>query len=265
MDCPKCGFQQDGGTECLRCGIIYARYHPEETAKPSKSMARPDKKRPATVWFRRFYRLFRWICLAGLVLVLFLMLRTSSPPHVEAPASAAVSADEKIEVFQSSLGGASGLRIEMDESELNAWLRRNLALKRPAGPAIPQSTESLIEMAKVATGASTVSNHELQEAQSSVRDVRIELLEDSLLVYALFDFHGMDLSLELEGRPVVRDGYIKLEPTAGKLGSLPLTAGTLQSATSRIFDSPGNKEKFKLSPGIRDICIEQGRLVIVSR
>ncbi len=155
----------------------------------------------------------------------------------------------------------------MDESELNGWLRNNLALKKPAGskPAIPQNAESLIELAKTATGGQTISNEALEQAQTSVRDVRIELLENSLRVYALFDLHGMDLSLELEGQPVVRDGYIKLEPSSGKLGSLPLMAGTLQKATARIFDSPENKEKFKLPPSIRDIRIEQGRLVVLSR
>jgi hypothetical protein len=154
----------------------------------------------------------------------------------------------------------------MDESELNAWLSHNLALKRPGGakPAMPQTTESLIELAKTATGGQSVSAEDLQRAQSSVRDIQIVLQEDALRIYVLFDFHGMDLSLELEGRPVVRDGYIKLEPSGGKLGSLPLTLGTLQSVIDRIFESPNNKEKFKLPPGIKDIRIEQRQLVITS-
>jgi hypothetical protein len=86
-----------------------------------------------------------------------------------------------------------------------------------------------------------------------------------LRIYAVFDFHGVDLSLELEGPLVVRDGYIKLEPTGGKLGSLPLMAGTLQSVTDRLFDSPENKEKFRLPPQIQDIRVEHGQLVVLSR
>jgi len=267
MDCPKCGFQQDKGIECTRCGIVFARYHAGSEPKVFQSVSGTGTARSATGLFRSFYRVFRWICLAGTILVLFLMLRPSSPPQIESSASAAASADKKIEEFQSSAGSGSEQRLEMDESELNAWLSRNLALKRPAGSRsrIPQNTESLIELAKVATGGQAVTSEELQRAQSSVRDVRIELLENSLLVYALFDFHGMDLSLVLEGQPLVRDGYIKLEPSRGQLGSLPLMAGTLQSATARIFNSPENKEKFKLPPGIQDIRIEQGRLVVVSR
>jgi hypothetical protein len=75
----------------------------------------------------------------------------------------------------------------------------------------------------------------------------------------------MDLSLELEGKPVIRDGYIMLESSGGKLGSLPMMAGTLKSATDRLFNSPQNREKFKLPPDIQDVRIEQGQLIIISR
>jgi hypothetical protein len=267
MNCPKCGYQQDAGTECLRCGIIFARYRSGAVSLPPEAKPGPNPVQPAIGKLRRFYRIFRWVCLAGTIFVLFLIFRPSSPPRIEASPAAAESAESKIELFQSSIGLGTEQRLEMDESELNGWLRNNLALKKSAGskPANPQDTETLIELAKTATGGRTISNEDLEQAQTSVRDVKIELLENSLRVYALFDLHGVDLSLEIEGQPVVRDGYIKLEPSSGKLGSLPLMAGTLQRATARIFDSPENKEKFKLPPDIRDIRIEQGQLVVLSR
>lgn len=267
MHCPKCGFQQDDETECGRCGIIFARYHAASAPPPPAPKTAPGPAQPSVGRFRRFFRIFRWFYLAGAVLVLFLLLRPSTPPQVEASPAAIKSAEAKIDDFRSSMEPGRELRLEMDEPELNGWLSNNLALKKPQGSkaAIPQNTESLMELAKVATGGQAVSSADLQRAQTSMRDVRIELREDSLLIYALFDLHGMDLSLELEGQPAVRDGYLKLEPRSGRLGSLPLMAGTLQSATSRIFESPENKEKFKLPPGIRDIRIEQGRLVVLSR
>ena len=217
--------------------------------------------------FRKFYRVFRWASLAGLIIVLFLMLRPSPPPRIAPTLEAAKRAEAKIEEFQSSAGQGTEQRLEMDESELNGWLGDNLALKRPEGsiPARPKTPESLIDLAKTATGGQPAGGEALEQAQSSVRDVRIELLEDSLRIYTLFDFHGMDLSLELEGQLAIHEGYLKLEPTAGKLGSLPLMAGTIKSVTDRLFEAPGNKEKFKLPPNIQDIRIEQGRLVIISR
>jgi hypothetical protein len=75
----------------------------------------------------------------------------------------------------------------------------------------------------------------------------------------------MDLSLELEGQLTVRDGCLRLEPTAGKLGSLPLMQATLEGAAYRLFDSPENKEKFRLPPEIRDVRVERGRLIVSSQ
>jgi hypothetical protein len=77
--------------------------------------------------------------------------------------------------------------------------------------------------------------------------------------------HGMDLSLELDGRIEVQDGYVRLQPTGGKLGSLPLKAAMLQSVVDRLFDSPENKEKFRLPPHIEEMSIENGKLIVTPR
>jgi hypothetical protein len=71
--------------------------------------------------------------------------------------------------------------------------------------------------------------------------------------------------LELDGRVFAQDGYLRLAPTGGKLGSLPLPSAALQRLINQIFDSPQNKEKFKLPPGIQDITIKNGRLTVASR
>jgi hypothetical protein len=37
MQCPKCHFDNaEGSVECLKCGIVFAKYHPhQEPAKPA--------------------------------------------------------------------------------------------------------------------------------------------------------------------------------------------------------------------------------------
>jgi len=60
-------------------------------------------------------------------------------------------------------------------------------------------------------------------------------------------------------------GRYRLEPTGGKLGSLPLASATLQGVVNRLFNSPENKEKFRLPPYIHDIQIQHGQIVISSR
>jgi hypothetical protein len=217
--------------------------------------------------FRQFYRVFRWISLAILIAALALIFRTSPPPQVVISPAAAQMAGEKIQQFQSSAEHGMADKLELDEPEINAWLSKNLALGKPGiqPPAAPQTTESLISLAKVATGGQRLDQASLRQVRSSVQDVKVALQGDQVLLYAVFDFHGKDLSLELAGRLSAQDGYLRLEPTSGKLGSLPLLLGTLRAVTGRLFDSPGNKEKFKLPSYIQDIRVEDGTLVVISR
>ena len=258
MNCPKCGYQPIEGTECPNCGIVLARYR--------STMEHPDlPQKPGLI--RRFYRIFRWIVLIGLVVILFLLFRTSPPPRVVATPEAARRAEAKIQEFQSSLGQGTKQQLVMDESELNGWLSENLILKKTENPEATPETDPAAsgDSDGQITENSPLDSETLEQIQSSVRDVKIELLEDSLLVYARFDLHGVEMSVELEGQPVVRNGYIRLEPSRGKLGSLPLMAGTLKSAADRIFDSPQNREKFKLPADIQDVRIQQGQLIVLSR
>ena len=70
------------------------------------------------------------------------------------------------------------------------------------------------------------------------------------------------LSLELDGHLGTEKGYIKFEPVAGKLGSLPLPQAALDSAVEKMMESPENREKLKLPPDISDIQIQNGQAVV---
>lgn len=266
MNCPKCGFQQEEGTECQRCGVVFARFR--TVPRPHLPHADHGSGALRTAWnrFRSCYRIFRWIMLAVMITALVLILRTSKPPQVSVPPDAAEEAENKIQQFQSAIRQGAEDKLELTEPELNGWLLDNLALRREGRETIaPQTQESLIALAKTATGGQPLDGMRVEEAQSTIRDVKVELREDMLRLYAIFDMHGVDLSLELIGRLYANEGYIRLEPTGGKLGSLPLTAGTLQAVAKRLFDSPENKEKFRLPPYIQDIAVVNGSLIITSR
>jgi hypothetical protein len=202
-----------------------------------------------------------------MIVALVLVFCTSTPPQLSIPPDAVHIAGEKIGQFQSAAEHGIPYKLELSEPEINAWLGENLALGKPGTqPTVAsQSTESLISLAKVATGGQRPDETYLSQAQSSVRDVRVILQDDRVLLYAVFDFHGKDLSLELAGRLSEQDGYLRLDPTSGKLGSLPLMAGTLRTVSDRLFDSPENKEKFKLPSYIQDIRVENGTLIVTSR
>src|SRR5207245_6585750 len=91
----------------------------------------------------------------------------------------------------------------------------------PGNPAAPSEADSTIE-----------------EVQSSVRDVKITLAENRVQAYVLFDFHGKDLSLILEGRLHIANGYLRFAPTPGKLGTLPLPQSPPTTRMRPLFSDP---------------------------
>jgi hypothetical protein len=78
----------------------------------------------------------------------------------------------------------------------------------------------------------------------------------------LFDIHGKDLTLVLEGRLGAQNGYLRFMPTGGKLGSLPIPQSTLEGAVARMLESPENRDKLRLPDGVGDVRIENGELVV---
>ena len=97
--------------------------------------------------------------------------------------------------------------------------------------------------------------------RSNVRDVKVQLVDDRVKAYILFDVHGKDLTLQLEGRLSARNGYLNFEPVSGQVGSLPIPQSALESAVRRLMESPENREKLKISRQIADLHIENGKVV----
>jgi hypothetical protein len=161
----------------------------------------------------------------------------------------------------------------LDRSELNSYLAQNLQLESQptaAATAPPNGDAASVQPA----GSAGVPNAEpasalsggdqatLEQVQSTVKDVKVDMDGDLVKAYVIFDYHGKDLSLELDGHLTSDNGYIKFEPVAGKLGSLPLPQSTLQAAVDKMMASPENREKLKLPADISDIQIQDGQAVV---
>ena len=226
--CPKCGFEQDQGTECGGCGIVFERYRSApEAPSPSAPAPSPSEAGPSVLW--RYYRVFRWVVLAGLGVVMVLVLSDAPPPQVEYDPDAGRRLQLKMLDLQTSILTGRSARLRLEEAELNFWLGENL---------------------------------EFEENPSAMQELRINLNGDVLSLYLVFLSYGQNLSLILEGRVQVRDGYLQFEPSGGKLGSLPIPRFGLERAVRRLFESPENREKFRLPTEIKDIRVEDSELVI---
>jgi hypothetical protein len=261
--CPKCGFPQSENAWCPRCGFRLGRQDAIPAARPeavpvpatstSPRLPEPslsETQKPGV--FRRVFRVVRWVSLAVAFVLVVLLLWPAKPPEVRTDPKAAERVQAKIEqAAQTAVEGQAPV-LQMDEAELNAWIQTNLALQTPPQSELPSIPGP--------SGEPT-----LQQVQSSLRDVKINLIGEELRAYVLFNLYGKDLTLQLEGRLVVTEGHLRLRPTRGMLGSLPIPQITLDRAVRRLFDSPENRESFQLPPEIKDIRVVNGELIVSYR
>ncbi len=211
--------------------------------------------------WRVAYRIFKWITLAGAVLSLVLVLHKVSPPDVSSDPRAAERLEAKLHDAEMATASGQPYLLKITEAELNSFLRKNLELKPTGTPSQTPATAPAPTQSPAAPG-SAETNATVEEVQSSVRDVRINLVENRVQAYVVFDFHGKDLSLQLEGRLHAEDGYLKFDPVSGALGSFPLPQSSLESTVHKMMDSPENREKLRLPPEISDLRIANGEVVV---
>lgn len=214
------------------------------------------------------YRILTWSSLAGLVFVLVLIFKKPAVPDVPTDPTAAARVEQKFAAADQAKASGQAVDVQLDRTELNSYLAQNLQLQgsqqAAAVPSPDSATSAPANNAQQADPAGSISGDgaSLEQVQSSVKDVKMDMDGDLVKAYVTFDFHGKDLALELDGHVGTENGYLKFDPVAGKLGSLPLPHSTLQSAVDKMMTSPENREKLRLPPDIRDIQVANGEVVI---
>src|SRR5215471_7067499 len=190
------------------------------------------------------FRLLRWSTYLAALVTIALLLRKSPPPPVTTTPQAAASAEQKVAQVEQSVSQGQPATLRLDQTELNSYLASHLDLAAPqdGGPGAPTASE-------------------IEQAKSSVRDVKVQLEGDQVHAYVVFDVHGKDMTLDLVGRLGAADGYLKFEPVSGRIGSMPIPQSALESAVRQLTESPENREKLKLPADIADLHIENGELV----
>jgi hypothetical protein len=211
--------------------------------------------RPKISVLRWAFRILRWSTYLVALITLILLLHKSPPPRVEATPQAAARAEEKFAQVEQSVAQGDQATVRLDETELNSYLASHLDLKadQPAAATSPAPTTP------GEPGSPTP--EDVEKMRSSVRDVKVTMADDRVKAYVVFDVHGKDMTLELEGKLGATHGYLQFVPVNGQIGSLPIPQSTLESAVQRLMESPENREKLRLPPDMSDLHIENGELV----
>jgi hypothetical protein len=209
------------------------------------------------------YKIFSWGNFAAFVLLIILILHKSPAPQVARDPNAAARVEQKFQAADvAKAAGQPAPQVQLDSTELNSYLAQNLQLP-DAGPSISAAGQGVASSAapqKVTLPSG--SQPSIQEVQSDVRDVEINMEGDLIKAYVIFNVHGEDLSLELEGHLGSENGYLRFEPVSGKIGSLPLPQSALNTAVNQLMNSTENRGKLKLPDEISDIQIQNGEAVV---
>lgn len=233
---------------------------------------------PETSRLKLTYRILSWASLVALIVILLLVFTKSPAPDVPYDPHATARVEQKLAAADQSKAAGQPAQVEIDRTELNSYLKDNLGIAGRTEPASdnaasprssanaspgqsaqnPSAANSNDPLGSVAGGDQPT----LEQVQSSVKDVKVDMDGDLVKAYVVFDFHGKDLSLELDGHLSTEGGYMKFDPVAGKLGSLPLPQATLNAAVDKLMNSPENREKLKLPDDISDIQVQNGQAVV---
>ena len=216
--------------------------------------AHAETKR-TSLW-KLIFRLVRWGTYAVVVVTLILALHKTPPPPVKTNPQAAARAEQKFENAEHAVANGQSATVRVDETELNSYLSSHLevAAREAAKPA------TAADQPGGADGSASTAQ-DVEQMRSNVRDFRIQLVDDRVKAYVLFDVHGKDMTLQLEGRLGAQNGYLNFEPVSGQIGSFPIPQSALESAVRHLMESPENREKLKLPRQIADLHIENGEVV----
>jgi hypothetical protein len=227
--------------------------------------------------YKTLFQILASVCLVALGFVLALILRKSPPPNVGNDPGAAARVEQKFAAADQAKAAGQPAQVQLTPAELNSYLQQNRQSGGPPQSAptvpIPSSGNAPYGNASVPAASADPNSGALdalasndpqtiEQVQQSVKDVKVDMDGDLVKAYVVFDFHGKDMSLELDGHLGSKDGYLKFEPVSGKLGSLPLPQSTLEAAVSKMMESPEAREKLKLPNDIKDLTIQDGHAVV---
>jgi len=213
------------------------------------------------------FRIVRWTVYACVLIVLILLLHKSAPPAVSATPEAAARVEQKFQDVQQSVAQGQPATLRMNETELNSYLASHLELAMKAATAKANSEVNAAPAAgpnatpDATPSAEQPSADDVEQMRSNVKDVKVQLVGDRVRAYVVFDVHGKDMTLQLEGKLAAENGFLRFEPISGQVGALPIPQATLEAAVRKMMESPENREKLKLPSDISDLKIENGEVV----
>ncbi len=199
---------------------------------------------------KKIYRLARWLTFAGLVVTVFLLVKSPAPIAQTLDASQvrqnAESFQQKLtELARAQSSGESGTEVRFSASEVNA------AITQAASPEPPDRTRPASQPPPQAA-----------DEPIPIKSTQVSFEDDVVKGLFLTEVYGKDVSITVAGHLGSRDGYVTFEPTEFKVGDLSVPVSMVNPVLQRKLTDPENRDKMKLPEFVKDLRVENGELVI---
>ena len=206
------------------------------------------------------FRIVRWTVYGCALILLILLLHKATPPPVATTPEAAARAEQKVQDVQHAAAQGQPATLRMNETELNSYLESHLDL---SGSKAASATANAApgDSSDATPSADQPTADDVEQMRSNVKDVKVQLIDDHVRAYVVFNVHGKDMTLQLEGKLGADNGFLQFVPVSGQIGALPIPQATLEAAVRKMMESPENREKLKLPSDISDLKIENGEVV----
>src|SRR6266403_1810261 len=162
-----------------------------QTVRPTEPMEFAHSNAATVSPRKQIFRIIRWMTYTFALVTLVLVFHKAPPPLVETSPQAAARAEEKFEQVEKAVASGQPATLRLDETELNSYLGSHLALADKGGPN-PAPTGG----AQGAPSGAAPTPQEVEQMRSNVRDVKVQLIDDRVKAYVVFDVHGKDMTLQ---------------------------------------------------------------------
>jgi len=195
----------------------------------------------------RMYRILRWAMLAGLVISVFLLLRSPGPV---APTLDPSQVKSNAESFQQKLAELERARLSNESDEVRFTAAEvNAAI---AESSVPQPALEVDRSSQTAASDPPI----------PIKSTQVSFEDDLVKGQFVAQVHGRDLYITVAGRLGSHDGYATFDPTEFKVGDLSVPVSLVNPALQRKLAEPENRDKLKLPDFVKGLRVEDGELVI---
>lgn len=192
---------------------------------------------------KRYWSVFRWFVMGGLVLVILLMVSKPSPPASrpsgEVQKQLSGQFEQKLEHLENAKAtGEAGAAEQFSADEINAGL------------------EDMTANAQKAAGT---------PEQPDVKIVGVNFVGNEAVGQFIVNRYGKDVYVTMSGHLSAKDGYANIELTSAKIGNLSVPVSLINPRLQQRLAEPEQRERLKLPDFVADMHVENGKLVFIQK